>query len=405
MMNATIDLHRTATLMTLIPLLVPAALRADDELPLDVQLEARLRSELGEDALIKHTPHFVVVYEQESPILDEFTARLEHTYHGVRRFAELLELSIAEPDHKLEILFFHTEQNYLRHVARYGFQGAGTYGVYMDTLNRSFFYNVENDGTFLIMQQSIATSQESIDRLLRSINGIQGEGTPVRLELADGTRQTMTKSQARDKVNEARDALGRLRGRRERYIEHINRTVIQHETAHQVAFNFGLHARRADNPKWFVEGMACLLESPPSQAGGGFGILNQYRLEDLRAAIAPDHARRRITTQDFLDAVAAGRIISPQRLVSDSALFAQRGPQMSSVYACSWAMIHYLFRARRDEFAGYTRELQQRQPGRRFTPDQELTLFERYFGPIDDAFVKRWGSYLTRQPYTGPPGS
>lgn len=385
-------------------MLGPVAALDGQSLPTDEAVENRLRRDMGGDVLIKQTPNFTVAVEAQSSILDEFTARLEHTYHGVRRFAELLDLPIIEPEHKLEICFFDSEESYLEHMARRGFRGEGTYGVYMESSNRSFFYNVENDRALREMQRNIAASQESIDRLLHSIEEIRGGGTPVRLELGDGTRQTMTRAEARERVAEARDSLERLRTRRERYIDHINRTVIQHETAHQVAFNVGLHPPGADNPKWFVEGLACLLESPPNRFGGGFGITNQYRFRDLRDAVAGDRPKRRLTAGDYLEAIADGRIVSPERLVSDARLFQMRGLEASRAYASAWALMQYLFRARREELAAYAREIQQRPPGRRFSSEEELECFQHHFGRINEVFLKRWAGYLARLRNIDPPG-
>src|SRR5262249_48914547 len=62
-----------------------------------------------------------------------------------------------------------------------------------------------------------------------------------------------------------------------------NKSVVQHEDAHQLLYNFNLHSRKGRNPPWFVEGLATLFEPPPTEgAGAGFNIINQDRLSTLR---------------------------------------------------------------------------------------------------------------------------
>ncbi len=380
----------------------PQDLGVQESKPPDFEArEAAMRRTMGGEVRIKHTPHFIVAYQEESPILDEFTVRLEHTYHGIQRFADLLDVPIEEPEQKLEVLFFHTPQDYYRHGASIGFRAVGTYGVFMEDSNRASFFNVENDPALIQMQQGIADSQASVDRLIASIDRVNGDRTRIRLKLGDGSWETLTRAEALEKLENTRQRLNRLKQRRASYIDHINRTVIQHETAHQVAFNFGLHTRGAQNPKWFVEGVACLLETPPSRFGGGFGVINQYRLDDLRDAVDPGHEKRKLKTKDVVEAMKEGRCVSPRQLVEDASLFEIRGPQLANVYASSWALVQYLFRHEREAFSAYVRDLQARRPGQRFTPGEERALFETRFGKIDPRFERRWAAYVISLKYRG----
>jgi hypothetical protein len=50
------------------------------------------------------------------------------------------------------------------------------------------------------------------------------------------------------------------------------RETLVHEAVHQLAFNYGLHTRTGQNPRWVVEGLATMLEVDGSRpAGGGSG--------------------------------------------------------------------------------------------------------------------------------------
>jgi hypothetical protein len=180
------------------------------------------------------------------------------------------------------------------------------------------------------------------------------------------------------------------------YSDHINQTVIQHEVAHQVLFNAGVHVREADNPKWLVEGLACLFETPPGATGTGASVVNQSRLRDFRSAVAGEREKRRLTARDLRNAIVAGRIAAVGDLVSDDRLFHQRGEAGATHYATVWALVHYLQRQRREELADYIREIGQRPVNRIYSGEEERATFARHFGQIDDAWLDAWGRYILR---------
>jgi len=375
----------------------PAELRgAADTLPVDEAREQALLRAAGEGFSIKRTRHFAIAYDTPRELADQLTARLERTYAAVYRFCELAGIDAHRPEHRLEAIFFNDRSRFDLYAVRLSFPSQGTYGVYHDPTNRSAFFNVGNDPQMLRLHANVAQAQQGLDRMLRAIKDIRGRRTMVDVQFADGRQLRMTKAQAEKEIKSTRHELKELDGERIAYTTYINRTVVQHETAHQVLHNAGVHVRGADNPKWVVEGLATLFETPPGAGGAGIGKVNDLRLRDFRRAIAGGAPLRSSSPNDFLEAIKAGRIVHPRRLVSEPELFGARGLRATRHYATAWALTHYLHRTRGKQLGAYLRSASTRRPGEQFTPAQELALFERHFGPIDETFLRRWSGYMLK---------
>jgi hypothetical protein len=105
-----------------------------------------------------------------------------------------------------------------------------------------------------------------------------------------------------------------------------NADTIIHESAHQVAFNTGVHTRFGESPRWVVEGLGTMFEAPgvwqsrrnPTQADR----INRGRLEAWKA-----YAKGRRPS----DAIA--QIVSSDRMFSSDPLAA---------YAEAWALSFFL---------------------------------------------------------------
>jgi len=381
----------------------PASRPAELPLPVDARQESELLREAGPGFQIKRTPHFLVAFNTPRAVVDELAARLEETHHSVYRFVDTVGIDARRPARRLEVLFFNEREEYEQYAAKLRFPAGGTYGVYHEATNRSAFFNVHNEPQLQALHAQILDARENLQELNRLLSSMKGNG-PLILTYADGRRETLTRTQAKKRLEDAQRELKTLDGKRVNYSGRINRTVIQHEAAHQVLFNAGVHVRGGANPKWIVEGLACLFETPPSEAGTGIAAINQYRLKDFRSAVAEESGKRVLRAEDFLAAIKAGRFVSPERLVSDPRVFFERGQHGATVYAMTWSLTHYLLRRRPRDLAGYLKEISQREPGRAVTPDEELSLFEKHFGPLDDAFLRQWGGFVLQLPYRAPGG-
>ncbi len=372
----------------------PATLPAD--LPIDTAQETALLKAAGNAYQIRRTPHFLIAHRADRQLLEAFAARIEETYKSVYRFCDINKIESRRPDHRLEVIFFNDRRAYDTYSAGFSFPSAGTYGVYYEPTNRSAFFNIINDPQMVQLHADIVAAQASLDGLIQSVKNIRDARTRIQIQYRDGRTATLTKPQAEKEIESARRELKTLDAQRNSYSDRINRTVIQHEVAHQILFNAGVHVRGASNPKWLVEGLACMFETPPEAEGAGIATINQLRLQDFRAAVAGNSQKRRLTPADFLDAVAAGRIVAPEVLIGDPNVFDERGTRGAGNYAAAWALTHYLQRTRTEQLSAYLKEVGTRERGDDPTPKQELAVFEKHFGRLDQTFLTKWSDYILK---------
>ncbi len=66
----------------------------------------------------------------------------------------------------------------------------------------------------------------------------------------------------------------------------------------------------------------------------------------------------------------------------------------SLAYPQSWAIMHYLNRAKPKEVVKYVEILRKRSLFYRSTPRQEIADFETAFGKLDDRWAKKWKRWM-----------
>lgn len=382
-----------------------ACLQAGDaELPVDQKAEQALLRWAGPGFAIKRTPHYLIAYDTPREAMEGLAVRVEHTYNAVYRFCEANKIEADHSKQRLEIVFFDQRRRYDQYARRIGFKPEGTYGVYHEATNRSAFVNMLNDSELIALEKGIDRAQRNLDRLVKQIDRMRPRyHALIEVQLSDGRRIVGTADEVeKQAVEPARQALRSLDARRKSFSARINQMVIQHEVAHQVLFNSGMHVRGASNPMWVAEGLATQFETPPNSRGTGIGTTNQLRLRDFRVVVGNGQDRRRLTGEALVATIKAGRLFPLAKLVSDPTLFQQRGDVGTRVYASAWSLMHYLRRRHPDPLAEYLRALADRKAGEKVSSEQELRLFDSHFGPLDDAFVKRWGNFILSLPYRPP---
>ena len=340
----------------------------DEPIPINHSAERELLSVAGNGFYIKRTDHFLVAYNTDSENLYDFISRLEATYNSTQRFLKVLDIPFDHPQNRLEIIFFSHRNEFLRYADGLGMSAAGAAGFYHSRTNRAAFFDTAS------MPQLVAVDKE-IQKIRRSLRNLPKRRNKKQREELD---QQMRK----------------LRNRRNNIIESVNQLVVQHEVTHQIFYNCGLHTRNGDNPKWVVEGLACLFEPPPSADGAGLGVINQYRLLNFHEALTGIEGKAGGRIDHFENAVRAGRLVSLQQLIGDKQIFDTRRANVDGVYAEAWSLMHYLQRFRRDDLSVYLTVLAKRPTGRGYTREQELMQFEHVFGPITEDFQRRWLKYV-----------
>ncbi|MHC4235122.1 MAG: DUF1570 domain-containing protein [Planctomycetota bacterium] len=338
---------------------------------LDAAAQQRLLDLAGPGYRLRQTEHFAIAYDTPEDTLRALISRVEATYSSVYRFCKINEIPAEQPAEHLQVLFFHEYDAYGRYAASARFNHVGSAGFYNQRNNVAAFVNVLNLPELGPVNRQIESSERKMERLKAA--------RPVNREALRSERRTLT----------------RLVNQRDRFVEQTNRVAVQHEAAHQVLFNAGVHVFGAQNPGWLVEGLGCLFETAPSSAGAGVGATNQTRLADFRQLLGGGNPSGRIKVVDLQVALASGKFLPLRELVGDARAFSRRdNPNLVHYYTQGWSLVCYLQRKKRQEFAEYLRLLSHRKFGEPTTPAQEIADFERVFGELDERFERRWVSFV-----------
>lgn len=331
----------------------------------------RLREAAGKPFKIRETDHFTIAYNTGYDVIRPLVGRLEGTFDAVWRFAAENKLADKPPAQRLEVIVFDRFEEFRRYAERVGVTAGGMAGFYHPTTNVAAFCNMYNS-------PALANLGNEIDRIQRQHAAMVSANRPATLA----------------QRKQLRSALSNLTASRETLVTRFNRLVIQHEGAHQVFFNLGVHVRGAKNPDWLVEGLACQFEVPQGDRTGRIRNINQMRLGDLREALGLTANVRQITPEAHTKALATRRVIPLADLVSAAGFAEHPAEDMAYRYAQAWSLVFHLSRRHEGAFERYLKRLAARAPGEAVEPERELAEFESLFGKIDEAFETRWLTHI-----------
>ena len=136
-----------------------------------------------------------------------------------------------------------------------------------------------------------------------------------------------------------------------------------HEATHQVAFNFGLHQRIGDNPRWVVEGLATVFEAP--------GIRDSNNVTNRRDKL---NLERYLRFQNY---------VKDRRVRGSLAAFIESDRAFTSVldaYAESWALTYYLTETQPRAYESYLKKIASRDPFEEYDKYDRRDDFEDAFG-------------------------
>ena len=156
-----------------------------------------------------------------------------------------------------------------------------------------------------------------------------------------------------------------------------NASTVIHETAHQVAFNTGVHNRFAPTPRWLAEGFGTMFEArgvwDPQTYPRQSDRINRGRLAQFRQYAATRHK-----TGMF------------QELIASDRLFEQ---DVAAAYANSWALTFYLAETQSRAYAEYLKRVAARPAFAAYPAPQRVADFTASFGDdwqMLDARVSRF---------------
>jgi hypothetical protein len=316
--------------------------------------EARFIRRLGAEFKTRHTPHFFLMYDTDDVTVKDFLWRIEATFRMVHYFARHLDVRIYYPKEKLAVVFCRDFEAFDQAGRKLGGGRAerGVCGYFVREGNYSIFHDAKQEETNAAMEARASALRKQ---------AASARDPATRRELL---------RQADWYANTAK-----ARGR-----DH-NQEVVQHEIAHQLLWNLGVHKAGAANPGWLVEGLATLFETPPASGGAGLAVVNPDMLGRLR------------------EAAREGRLIPLARLVPTPRMFIEGNPDTDLNYAHAWGLSYFLYQTKLPALRDYIELIKSRQASDEITPDRELADFEKCFGKLDERFEKRWLAFLLKLPH------
>lgn len=142
-----------------------------------------------------------------------------------------------------------------------------------------------------------------------------------------------------------------------------NLATVVHEATHQTAYNVGVHRRFAEQPRWLVEGLAMMFETP--------GMREAWSLQTRGRRV---HGGRLRDFRHYLEKRPADTLL---RLVTSDQLFRTR-PAAS--YAEAWALNFYLFETRSHDYSRYLAKVASRPAFSGYAARDRLADFQEAFG-------------------------
>ena len=140
--------------------------------------------------------------------------------------------------------------------------------------------------------------------------------------------------------------------------------TICHEATHQLAFNMGLHQRRASTPLWLVEGLATMFESP--SLSGLQSREGKSRWPASRQATWQTLSKRPESVQRMI----TGLIHNDLAFESD----------FQNAYTVAWAMTAYLSQRNSQQFGPYLYSVGNLPPFQDYQSAKRVADFQSAFG-------------------------
>lgn len=281
-----------------------------------------IRRELGNDFDFAATSHFVVCAPKGRA--STYAPVFEEIYRSFYRYLSGRGLKVNEPEFALVAIIFPDQQSFAKYSRQDGVNARpGLMGYYTPTTNRVALYEASAQG-----RASLETS-------------------PVH----DGIFAN---------------------------IEANLQDTIVHETTHQVAFNAGLHSRIGESPRWVVEGLATVFESP--------GVRDPHGT----------NPKQRINRERFLwfgnFAKTRRKPHSLQFFLSDDSMFKSSA---LDAYSQAWALTFFLVETRSSAYSKYLRLMSSRDVTRDYTAEERLDDFKKAFGNDLDSLDAQFERFIT----------
>ncbi|MDA0657854.1 MAG: DUF1570 domain-containing protein [Planctomycetota bacterium] len=155
-------------------------------------------------------------------------------------------------------------------------------------------------------------------------------------------------------------------------------SVVIHETAHQTAYNTGIHSRFGTTPVWVVEGVGTLFEAR--------GVHNSHRYRELSDRI------NQYRFKEFMKLLPSRPENTLSHLIADDKLF---NVNWRAAYANAWALTFYLSERETARYAEYLQKTARRPAFTPYEPAERLKDFTDVFGSDLKMFDLRMVRYIS----------
>ena len=346
-------------------------------LPESPEAENAVLAVAGNEAKVRRTAHYSIVYTSDRSALAAATRLLERVYRRYFAYFDGKGFGVHPPRHKLVAVLYGARREYLAHGQRAGMDLTPTAGFY-ECRGNLLCLHIKSGGPE--HQQALANVRDYEARIddMRKRLSTWRKGARVQVRYADGRTRTLTKSGFRQLLKEEEARLAVARRRMRASAANADISTISHEATHQLCFNSGLLPRTVFVPVWLSEGFATFFEASRGGRWRGVGKINPHQLRQYQIA---KHQ---------------GLLVPLDRLVVQRAFLARSPAENVAAYAQAWALTYFLVDKHPKELAAYVSLVRNRRPGRQLTDAQELSDFRTAFGPDLQRIEARWRAYTDR---------
>lgn len=158
-------------------------------------------------------------------------------------------------------------------------------------------------------------------------------------------------------------------------------STIAHEGVHQILHNIGVQQRFSDWPMWIGEGLPEYFAPTTSKGARWKGV---GKPNDLRMKSLENYLKQGPGKNDLV-----GPTVKAEGLTSTG-------------YAAAWGLTHFLAERRKEKFFSLLREVSQRGPLEKYTEQQNVELFKKYFPDDLAKFDVQLVQHLQKLPYEDP---
>ena len=324
-----------------------------------------LLARLGESFRAFKTDHFVVYYNTHRTFARKRSLLLERLLRSYKSNLKKIGLELRAPDEKLTIILFDDKTDFQTYTGTHG--STTLAGVFMTDANQAvFFDNISDPG--------YQATKEAIRRVSAELAEYRDQ--------VDKVRRSSVRESYLDQIRRMESQLALYNQRLDNTMVTENVGTVVHEAAHALSFNIGPFTRdeRAMPPRWLVEGLATLFETPRQGRWRGAMRFNPRRYFS------------------YAKALEAGRLPPLRRLlVSDELFLTPRNAE--TTYGATWALAFYLYHAQGKAFATLLASdwrLGEGNNEERAGP-RIVTIFEDALGKSLPEIQSEWHKYMAKR--------